>query len=48
MGKKRKKDKGILVYISPKSRKDVKHLIRELGLEFVSAERIDDPKQIEN
>ena len=41
MGKKRKKDKGALAFISPKYRKDVKALIRALGLEFVSAEKID-------
>ena len=32
-----KKDKGVLKYISPKFRKRVKALIREFGLEFVSA-----------
>ena len=37
MGK--KKDKGILVYISPKNRKRVKALIRELGLEMVSVQK---------
>ena len=41
MGKKRKKDKGALAFISPKNRKDVKALIRALGLEFVSVEKID-------
>jgi len=40
VGKKRKKDKGALAFISPKYRKDVKALIRALGLEFVSAEKI--------
>ena len=40
--KKRSKDKGVLEYISPKNRKDVKALIRELGLELVSIERIPD------
>ena len=40
--KKKRKDKGALEYVSPKHRKRVKALIRELGLEFVSAERIDD------
>ena len=34
--KKKRKDKGALEYISPKSRKKVKALIRELGLEMVS------------
>lgn len=42
MGKKRKKDKGVLAYISGKDRKHVKALIRELGLEFLSVERIDE------
>ena len=40
--KKKRKDKGVLEYISPKNRKDVKALIRELGLELVSVERIPD------
>lgn len=40
MGK--KKDKGVLVYFSPKNRKKVKALIRELGLEFVLAEKINE------
>jgi hypothetical protein len=40
-GKKRRKDKGALEYISPKFRKDVKRLIRELGLEFVSVEKFE-------
>lgn len=35
------KDKGALEYVSPKYRKDVKRLIRELGLEFVSAEKVE-------
>ena len=42
MGKKRKKDKGALAFISPKNRKDVKALIRALRLEFVSVEKIDE------
>jgi hypothetical protein len=42
VGKKRKKDKGALAFISPKNRKDVKALIRALGLEFVSVEKIDE------
>ena len=42
MSKKRKKDKGALAFISPKNRKDVKALIRALGLEFVSVEKIDE------
>ena len=41
MSKKKKKDKGVLEYVSPKYRKDVKALIRELGLESVSIEKID-------
>ena len=40
--KKKRKDKGVLEYIVPKNRKDVKALIRELGLELVSIERIPD------
>jgi hypothetical protein len=40
--KRKKKDKGALKFISPKHRKDVKALIRELGLEFVSVEKLDD------
>ena len=42
MGKKRKKDKGALAFISPKNRKNVKALIRALGLKFVSVEKIDE------
>lgn len=38
--KKKRKDKGVLVYVSVKNRKNVKVLIRELGLELVSVERI--------
>ena len=34
--KKKRKDKGLLEYISPKNRKNVKALIRELGLELIS------------
>ena len=37
MAGKKKKDKGVLKFISPKFRKKVRALIRELGLEFVSA-----------
>ena len=45
MGKKKqRKDKGALVYVSVKNRKKVKALIRELGLELVSVERIPDDK----
>ena len=39
--KKRRKDKGVLEYVSPKFRKDVKRLIRGLGLEFVSVEKVE-------
>ena len=42
MSKKIKKDKGVLEYVSPKYRKDVKALIREMGLEVVSIEKIDE------
>ena len=35
--KKKRKDKGALEYVSVKNKKKVKALIRELGLEFVSA-----------
>ena len=42
--KKKRKDKGVLEYISPKNRKDVKALIRELGLELVSVEMLPDDK----
>ena len=40
--KKKRKDKGVLEYVSVKNRKNVKALIRELGLELVSVERIPD------
>ena len=40
--KKKRKDNGALEYVSVKSRKNVKALIRELGLELVSVERIPD------
>lgn len=40
--KKKRKDKGVLEYISIKNRKKAKALIRELGLELVSVERIPD------
>ena len=43
--KRKKKDKGALEFISPKYRKDAKALIRALGLEFVSAEKVDDERQ---
>ena len=43
--KRKKKDKGALEYICPKYRKDAKALIRELGLEFVSAEKLEDERQ---
>ncbi len=38
--KKKRKGKGALEYVSVKNRKKVKVLIRELGLELVSVERI--------
>ena len=34
--KKKHKDKGVLEYVSVKNRKNVKALIRELGLELVT------------
>ena len=34
--KKKRKNKGVLEYVSVKNRKNVKALIRELGLELVS------------
>ncbi|MBR2228197.1 MAG: hypothetical protein IJ893_10065 [Bacteroidales bacterium] len=37
-----KKDKGAPEYISPKYRKDAMPLNRELGLEFLSLEMVDD------
>lgn len=40
--KKKRKDKGALDYVSVKNRKKVKALIRVLGLELVSVERIPD------
>lgn len=39
--KKGKKDKGVLAYFPPKRRKDVKALIRALGLEFFKAEIVE-------
>jgi hypothetical protein len=36
--KKKKKDKGVLAFFPPKRRKDVKALIRALGLVFVRGE----------
>ena len=44
MGK--KKDKGVLVYFSPKNRKKVKALIRELGLEFVLVEKTNEAQTL--
>lgn len=35
-GQKKQKDKGVLEYVSVKNRKNVKALIRDLGLELVS------------
>lgn len=43
--KKKRKDKGVLEYVSVKNRKKVKALIRDLGLELVSASRDDQLKQ---
>ena len=40
--KKKRKDKGVLEFISPKNRKSAKALIRELGLELVSVTKTDD------
>ena len=40
--KKKRKDKGALEDVFVKNRKKVKALIRELGLELVSVERIPD------
>ena len=40
--KKKRKDNGVLEYVSVKNRKNVKALIRELGLELVSVEMIPD------
>ena len=37
--KKKRKEKGVLEYISVKNRKNVKALIRDLGLELVSVEK---------
>ena len=41
---KKRKDIGALKYVSPKFRKNVKALIRELGLDFVLAEIADNVK----
>ena len=46
MAKKGKKDKGVLRYVSPKRRKAVKTLIRELGLEFVSVVKEADKQEV--
>ena len=42
--KKKRKDKGVLEYVSVKNRKKVKALIRELGLEFVSVEKVEEDR----
>ena len=42
--KKKRKDKGALEYVSVKNRKKVKALIRELGLEFVSVEKVEEDR----
>ena len=45
MGRKKKqKDKGVLEYVSVKNRKKVKALIRELGLELVSVEKVEEDR----
>lgn len=40
--KKKRKERDLLMYISPKYRKNTKALIRELGLELVSVTKTDD------
>ena len=40
--KKKRKEKGLLKYISPKHRKKTKALIRELGLKLISITKTDD------
>ena len=42
--KKKHKDKGVLEYVSVKNRKKVKALIRELGLEFISVEKVEEDR----
>lgn len=42
--KKKRKDRGVLEYVSVKNRKNVKAFIRELGLIMVSLTRIPDEK----
>lgn len=42
--KKKRKDKGVLEYVSVKNRKNVKALIRELGLEFISVEKVEEDR----
>ena len=39
--KKKRKDKGVLEYVSVKNRKNVKALIRELGLVLIKAEIVE-------
>lgn len=42
MGRKKKhKDKGVLEYVSVKNRKNVKALIRELGLVLIKVEIVE-------
>ena len=43
--KKKLKDKGVLEYVSVKNRKNVKALIRELGLIMVSLTQVSDVKR---
>jgi len=45
--KKGKKDKGGLAYFPPKRRKDVKALIRALGLEFFKAEIVEPGQELQ-
>jgi hypothetical protein len=40
--KKKRKDKGVLEFVSVKNRKNVKGLIRELGLELISVTKTDE------
>ena len=42
--KKKRKDKGVLEYVSVKNRKKVKAFIRELGLEFISVEKVEEDR----
>ena len=44
MAKKKRMELGVLEYVSVKKRKNVKALIRELGLKLVSVEKIPDDR----